>query len=218
MASPQSLALAPEGRTRGAVASVARSVGPGQTGTSSGLRGHRPRGAALCCSQVQRPSAQHECGHARPGGGSGVPRAEEWGSQGTFPGVAPATEGASHTPVTSVHGPTHTYPAPGSDAAGHSQTRGHTTSPAPPRTLAHTSSRSQSHGAFPARHWLPAPTKPPPQPARRAPDPFPNPTVKSQCKQACGLFLCRIFFSRHSLFSFSFYSKHCKYRNIFSVQ
>lgn len=97
-------------------------------------------------------------------------------------------------------------------------TRGHTTSPAPLRTLAHTSPRSQSHGAFPARHWLPAPTKPPPQPARRAPDPSPNPTVKSQCKQACGLFLCRIFFSRHSLFSFSFYSKHCKYRNIFSVQ
>lgn len=130
MASPQSLALAPEGRTRGAVASVARSVGPGQTGTSSGLRGDRPRGAALCCSQVQRPSAQHECGHARPGGGSGVPRAEEWGSQGTFPGVAPATEGASHTPVTSVHGPTHTHPAPGSDAAGHTQTHA-ATRPAP---------------------------------------------------------------------------------------
>lgn len=100
-------------------------------------------------------------------------------------------------------------------------TRRHTRPHDQPRTTAHTRAHLPS---LPEPRGLPRPAlaaranKTPPQPARRAPDPSPNPTVKSQCKQACGLFLCRIFFSRHSLFSFSFYSKHCKYRNIFSVQ
>lgn len=191
MASPQSLALAPEGRTRGAVASVARSVGPGQTGTSSGLRGHRPRGAALCCSQVQRPSAQHECGHARPGGGSGVPRAEEWGSQGTFPGVAPATEGASHTPVTSVHGPTHTHPAPGSDAAGH--TRPHDQ----PRTTAHTRAHLPS---LPEPRGLPRPAlaaranKTPPATSTTGPRSLPEPHSKKPVQTSVWAFPVQNFF------------------------
>lgn len=168
MTSPQSLARAPEGRMRGAMALVARSMGAGRTGTSLGWCGDRHLGAVLCSLPVLRPQRAGQGGpHRQLARGSSIPGAEEWGVSGHVPwGWLQPLQGATHTPVTSVHRPTHTHSAPG--FVTQLVTRRHIqpwdrpraplapslTPPAAP-AAPHRALAATATGQSPARHWLP---------------------------------------------------------------